>query len=85
MSLYKKVKKIKGIIKIKVEGFFIERFVNLCLQKEVQIWEVERLNEGSIKAKIFYNNLEIVRQIVETTHCKIEILEKTGVPFYMNR
>ena len=48
MSLYKKVKKIKGIIKIKVEGFFIERFVNLCLQKEVQIWEVERLNEGSI-------------------------------------
>jgi len=85
MSLYKKVKKIKGIIKIKVEGFFIERFVNLCLQRDVQIWDVERINEGSINVKVYYNNLESISEIAETTHCKIEILEKKGVPFFVNR
>lgn len=85
MSLYKKVKNIKGIMKIKVEGFFIERFINLCLQKEVEIWDIERINEGTINVKFFYTDLEIINEIADTTHCKVEILEKNGVPFLVNR
>ena len=54
MSLYKKVKKIKGIIKISVEGFFIERFINLCLQENVEIWDIERINEGTINVKLSF-------------------------------
>ena len=85
MSLYKKVKKIKGIIKISVEGFFIERFINLCLQENVEIWDVERINEGIINVKFFYTNYEKICEIANTTRCKIEILEKNGMPFFIDR
>lgn len=85
MSLYKKVKKIKGIMKISVEGFFIERFINLCLKEEIEIWDVERINEGIVNVKFFYTNYDKIYEIANITRCKIDILEKNGAPFLINR
>ncbi len=85
MSLYKKVKNIKGIIKISVEGFFIERFINLCLQEEIEIWDIERINDGIINVKFFYTNYDKICEIANITKCKIEIKEKNGVPFFIDR
>ena len=85
MSLYKKVKNIKGIMKISVEGFFIERFINLCLQEDIEIWDIERKNEGVIYVKFFYNKYEKICEIANITRCKIVVLEKNGAPFFINK
>ena len=80
MSLYKKVKNVKGIMKVSVEGFFIERFINLCLQESVEIWDIERINEGSVIVKFIYTDYQKICEVVNITKCKIEILDKNGVP-----
>lgn len=85
MSLYKKVKNIKGIMKISVEGFFIERFINLCLQEDIEIWDIERVNEGIVNVKFFYLNYEKICEIANITRCEIKILEKNGVPFFVKK
>lgn len=85
MSLYKKVKNVKGIMKISVEGFFIERFINLCLQEDLEIWDIERIHDGVIYVKFFYINYDKICEIANITKCKIEIKEKNGVPFLINR
>lgn len=85
MSLYKKVKKMKGIIKVSIEGFFIERFINLCLQENIEIWELERINDGIINVKFSYTSYEKICDIAEITKCKINILEKKGIPFIVKR
>lgn len=85
MSLYKKVKNMKGIMKVSIEGFFIERFINLCLQENVEIWEVERINEGSINVNFIYTDYDKICEIANITRCKLEILEKNGVPFFVDR
>ena len=85
MSLYKKVKNVKGIMKISVEGFFIERFINLCLQEDLEIWDIERIHDGVIYVKFFYTNYDKICEIANITKCKIEIKEKNGVPFLINR
>ncbi|MBO5142420.1 MAG: sporulation protein YqfD [Clostridia bacterium] len=85
MALYKKVKNIKGIMKISVEGFFIERFINLCLQEDIEIWDIERKNEGVIYVKFFYNKYEKICEIANITRCKIVVLEKNGAPFFINK
>ena len=85
MSLYKSVKKMKGIIKISVEGFFVERFINLCLYEKVEIWDIERVNDGVIYVKIYPYSYEKVNDIVTKTKCKLEIIEKNGVPFVIKR
>ena len=85
MSLYKSVKKMKGIIKISVEGFFVERFINLCLYEKVEIWDIERVNDGVIYVKIYPYSYEKVNDIATKTKCKLEIIEKNGVPFVIKR
>lgn len=85
MSLSKKVKQITGILKANVEGFFIERFINLCMQRNIEIWDIERINEGTINVKFSHNDYEEIKEIANSTRCKIEILEKNGVPFIINR
>lgn len=85
MSLYKKVKTVKGIMKASIEGFFIERFINLCLQEKVEIWDLERQNEGIIHVKFNLDDYEKIVEIGNITRCKIEILEKNGVPFILQR
>lgn len=85
MSLYQTVKTMKGVIKISVEGFFIERFINLCLQEKIEIWDIERVNEGIIYVKFYCFAFEKIEDIAKITKCKIEILEKNGVPFVLKR
>ena len=85
MSLYKSVKKMKGIIKISVEGFFVERFINLCLYEKVEIWDIERVNDGVIYVKIYPYSYEKINDIATKTKCKLEIIEKNGVPFVIKR
>ena len=72
-------------MKISVEGFFIERFINLCLQEDLEIWDIERIHDGVIYVKFFYTNYDKICEIANITKCKIEIREKNGVPFLMNR
>ncbi len=85
MSLYKKVKMLKGVMKIRVEGFFMERFINLCLQENIEIWDIKRLNEGTVDLKLQPIHYEKVCEIATITKCNIEILEKNGIPFIVNR
>jgi len=85
MSLYQKVKKVKGIMKASIEGFFIERFINLCLQEKVEIWDLERQNEGIIHVKFNPEDYEKITEIAGRTKCKLEILERNGIPFVLER
>ena len=38
----------KGYVIIKIVGFSIERFLNLCLNKNINIYKLEEVNDGVI-------------------------------------
>ena len=39
----------KATINVEVEGFFIERFINLCKINNINIWDITYVNSGRIK------------------------------------
>ena len=41
-----------GYVSIVVEGFFIERFLNICRNKKIFLQDLHRENSTYIKAKI---------------------------------
>ena len=76
---------IKGYIRVEIEGFFIERLINLCMKKSILLWNSKRK-----KATLLYTNVEIkdFRQIVKfakETKCKIKIKDKKGLPFLFHK
>ena len=76
---------IFGFVTIVVEGYFIEKFINICIKKGILIWDIDREKFCILKAKIGIGDFKKIRQIAKTTKCKVSIANKKGLPFLFAR
>ena len=74
-----------GYINIYVEGFFIERFINLCISKGIMLWKLSRENSTSLTVKISIGEFKKIKEIARKTRCKVKIKEKKGFPFLLKK
>ncbi len=80
MFLQKTYDFCKGYSEVQVEGYFVERFVNLCLIRNIKIWDIEKITEGTIRLKIYENDLKYVDELLKITYSKMEIKKNFGIP-----
>ena len=76
---------ILGYIRISVEGYYIERFINICRNNKIAMWKLKRDKNVKIDLNIGINDLKKVAKIAKQTKCNITILRKTGLPFIFNK
>ena len=79
------LKYILGYIRITVEGYYIERFINICTTNKILIWNLKR-EKGvklhlNIGIKDFYQAVKVAKKL----KCKVKIEKKRGVPFLLNK
>jgi similar to stage IV sporulation protein len=71
----------RGYAIIIVKGLKIERFINLAVVNNIYIWDIEKLDYTTVKAKIGLENFGRLRDIVRKTDSSVSILDKRGFPF----
>jgi len=76
---------IKGYIQVEIEGFYIERFFNICAKEGIKLWGTRRKNSTSVITNIDLENFKKIRKISKKTQCKIKIKRKRGVPFFIKK
>ena len=72
----------KGYLRIRVSGFAPERFMNLCGNKGILLWDIEREKDDycmCISLRGFYQ----LKPIVKKTRTKVVVLQKNGLPFLL--
>ncbi len=74
-----------GYVTVTVEGFFVERFINICRNNNIVLLDIERENNTYLKVKILKSDFKDIRHIAKKTKCKIKISRKSGVPFFVNK
>lgn len=74
-----------GYINIHVEGFFVERFINLCISKKIMLWKLSRQNVTSMNAKISIGDFKKIREIAKKTNSKVKIEDKNGLLFLLKK
>lgn len=72
---------LRGYAIIIVKGLKIERFINLAVVNNIFIWDIEKLDYTTVKAKIGLENFRRLRDIVRKTDSSVSILSKHGLPF----
>lgn len=78
------LKYMKGYLRVRVWGFSPERFMNLCSNKGILLWDIVR--EGDIYyMSITLNGFWELRPIVKKTGTRVAILERYGLPFFLPR
>lgn len=71
---------LRGYINIRVEGYFIERFLNLCMNRGIEVWNIKRLNDAELTANIKYKDYKYVEEVSEITRCRLIKNDVKGVP-----
>lgn len=76
---------IIGYIRISIEGYYIERFINICKNNKIIIWNLKRDKNIRLELNIGIKDLKKVTKICKKTKCKMKILKKKGAPFFINK
>lgn len=74
---------ILGFVEVEIEGFFLERFMNLCLQNNIYIWGIKREGSTKIKFSVGINDFKRIKKITKSVKYKLRISKKVGIPFFI--
>ena len=76
---------ILGYVRITVEGYYIERFINICRNNKIIIWNLKRNKSVQLNLNIGIKDFKKIKKIAKKTKCKVKIIKKKGLPFLFNR
>lgn len=76
---------ILGYIRISVEGYYIERFINICRNNKIAIWNLKMYKNIKLELNIGIGSFKEIIKIAKKTKCRVKILKKRGMPFLLNR
>lgn len=76
---------ILGYLNIEIEGYFVEKFINTCIAKNIFLWNIKRTKSTLVHCNIGINNFRKVRKIAKNSKCRVKIENKKGLPFIFNK
>lgn len=76
---------IMGYLGLTIEGYYIERFINMCRSNKITIWHLKRKKEVQLDFRVGIHDFKKVCKIAKKTKCKVKINAKKGLPFLIHR
>ena len=76
---------IKGYVNIQIEGYFIEKFINLCTAKKIFLWNIKKEPNNVVYTNISIQDFKKISKIAKQTKCRVKIQNKKGIPFLLHR
>lgn len=76
---------LRGYVIIIIEGFFIEKFINICARRRIHLWDVRIQRERRVTAKVGIGGFRLIRPVARKTGCRVRLLKKRGLPFVFSK
>lgn len=74
-----------GYVIIIVEGFFAEKFINICMHRHIKLWDIRVQRKGLMTMRMSVRSFKHIRPIARKAKCKVRLLKKSGLTFVLNR
>lgn len=74
----------KGSLRIRVTGGSYDRFLNLCANHGIALWNLE-YHDGAYEMDISLAGFRMLRPLARKSSSKIRILKRNGLPFFLYR
>ena len=73
---------IRGYVSIKVWGYSTERFLNLCGNHDILVWDIE--NHGDYYTmKVSIEGFFALKSLLRKTGTRVSVLHRYGLPFFV--
>ncbi len=73
---------IKGYVTIKVWGYSMERFLNLCGNHDILVWDIEDHGDH-VTMKVSIQGFFALKTLLKKTGTKASVLQRHGLPFFV--
>ncbi|MDE5830773.1 MAG: sporulation protein YqfD [Clostridia bacterium] len=74
-----------GYVNISVQGYYIERFINVCISKNIFLWNIKIEKSTYAHANVGIKDFKKLKEVARKTKCRTTLNSKHGIPFFMNR
>ena len=78
------IRYMRGYVKIRVEGYSPERFLNLCRHHQIYIWGLTPCG-NAYELYMSLKGFRKLRPIVRKTHTRIVLILRVGLPFFIHK
>ena len=79
------IRLILGYVRVEVEGYYIERFINICQNRKILIWNLKRKKGVQLYINVGIKDFRKLKEIARKTNCKMRIQKKRGLPFLLHK
>lgn len=76
---------LRGYVIILVEGYFLEKFINICTHRQIYLWDVKRRKNCVMTMKVSIKGFKMIKPVSRKANCRVRILKKRGLPFIFSR
>ncbi|MBO4292794.1 MAG: sporulation protein YqfD [Clostridia bacterium] len=76
---------IIGYVRVAVEGYYIERFINICKNEKIAIWNLKRDKDVKLFLNVGLKDYRKALKIAKRTKCRTKLQKKRGMPFLLNK
>ncbi len=74
-----------GYFKIEIEGYYVEKFINSCINNNIFLWRTSRTKTTIMNANIGTDDINKAEELAKRYQCHIKILREKGVPFILKK
>lgn len=75
---------LKGYVRIRLKGGSPERFLNLCSNNNILIWQIIRVDD-EYEMYLSLRAFKELKTIIRKTNVQIKVIEKKGFPFFLHK
>ncbi|MGI6144690.1 MAG: sporulation protein YqfD [Clostridia bacterium] len=76
---------ISGYVEISLWGTNPERVINMALSRGISIWDIRLAEDKHYQLKVSLGGYKALRLLVRSSSCKVKIIKKKGMPFFLMR
>lgn len=76
---------LRGMVRVRVEGPFPERLINLCAQHRVDFWGVEWEEEHLLRMTVRRRQFRLLGELAERVECGAQAEGSRGLPDFLLR
>lgn len=76
------IRYLKGYVKIRIQGFSPERFLNMCSYHDIYIWGLVPVGTG-YEMYISITDFRRLKPLARKTHSKVTLIKRCGFPFFL--
>lgn len=85
MFLLKLANFLRGYLIICIDGCFSERFLNICANRGILMWDIKRRGDSRMTASISIPGFKKIAPVARKSHCRVSVEARRGLPFVLQK